>query len=787
MKKMGHSVLWCALAASGLLLTASAAVAAPSNAKAISPSPALVQALQARGVIPAGATEAEALGILQTYLQTKLGHGEDRENPLAAAGLREGEKTGKPKSNHGRVMRPNNKRFDNVVTLLVEFAGTDNGVKVGPLHNQIPQPPQWDNTTFWVQDFNTGHYQHMLFDMNPSARSMSTFYLEQSGGTYTVDGQVYGWVAVPHSEWWYGADSADGGIDNGNGPVWRVVRDAVAQACQVPWKQFDAEDPNDLDGDGNFLEPDGYVDHIQLVHAGMGQEAGGGAEGDDAIWAHSWWAAYGTHGPGYGGVPTCDPDVWVGPYTINPEDGTIGVFTHEFGHDLGLPDLYDTQYTGEASTGFWTLMSSGSWLGCPGEALGTCPAAMGAWEKWVLGWLEPTVVVPGETMSNVVLKKSTAAGTKGKVIQVQLPAYTYETYVNEPYSGDWEWYSGQGDMLNQTLTREVELPAGAALSFWTWFDIEQDWDYGFVEVSADGGATWATVPGNLTTNHDPSGNNSEGNGITGTTGWVQGHFDLGAWGGATVLLRFRYETDQAVQGLGWAIDDITVGSLFDDVESGNLGWTTQGWAPFEGAATLSANHYYMVEWRTPAGFDVSMSNLYNFVGSGYTEFFSAQPGMLVWYRNTRYQDNWVGLHPWEGGWTVVDAHPDLVLADDLTWLSNAIFTPDPNLGFPYSTRIQIADATFGLQSTPAQPVSNMYGLYTSSGLPELPAVPTFDDSRSYVDARWAPWFYAPGYGGYIRNAISSAATPTYGLRMTVVDELPGAGRVSVDFSGYSPN
>ena len=339
MKKMGHSVLWCALAASGLLLTASTAMAAPSNAKAISPSPALVQALQARGVIPAGATEAEALGILQTYLQTKLGHGEDKENPLAAAGLREGEKKGKPKNNHGRVMRPNNKRFDNIVTLLVEFAGADNGVNVGPLHNQIPQPPPWDNTTFWVQDFNTGHYQHMLFDMNPSARSMSTFYLEQSGGTYTVDGQVYGWVAVPHSEWWYGADSADGGIDNGNGPVWRVVQDAVAQACQVPWKQFDTEDPNDLDGDGNFLEPDGYVDHIQLVHAGMGQEAGGGDQGDDAIWAHSWWAAYGTHGPGYGGVPTCDPDVWVGPYTINPEDGTIGVFTHEFGHDLGLPDL----------------------------------------------------------------------------------------------------------------------------------------------------------------------------------------------------------------------------------------------------------------------------------------------------------------------------------------------------------------------------------------------------------------------------------------------------------------
>ena len=749
-----------------------------------------MQALQNRGVIPAGASDAEALGIMQEYLQKKLGNGEDRENPHAADALRKGEESGKPKNNHGRFMRPNNKRFDNLVTLLVEFAGNDesaDGLEAGPFHNDIEQPAPWDNTTFWVADFNTAHYQDMLFDMNPGARSMSNFYLEQSGHAYTVDGQVYGWVAVPHSEWWYGADAGED-IDNANGPVWRVVQDAVANACDVPWKQFDTEDPNDLDGDGNFDEPDGYVDHIQLVHAGMGQEAGGGLQGDDAIWAHSWWADYGGHGPGLGGVPTCDPDVWVGPYTINPEDGTIGVFTHEFGHDLGLPDLYDTQYTGESSTGFWTLMSSGSWLGCPGEALGTCPSSMGAWEKWVMGWLDPTVVAPGETKNNVVLKEATAAGPKSKAIQVQLPPYENFTYLNAPHSGDWEWYSGQGDMLNQTLTREVTLPAGATLGFWAWFDIEEDWDYGFVEVSSDGGATWATVPGNLTTDTNPNGNNAEGNGITGYSGgWVQGSFDLGAWDNKTVLLRFRYETDQAYQGLGWTIDDITVGGFSDDAESGNQGWTASGWSLFEGEATSLVSHYYMVEWRTPNGFDVSMSNLYNYVDSGYAESFAAQPGMLVWYRNTGYQDNWVGYHPWEGGWGVVDSHPELVLADDLTWLSNVLFSPAPDLGFPYSTRIQIADATFGLTDTFAQPITNMYGLYTEAGLPALSAVATFDDSLSYVDPSWAPWFYAPGYGGYIRNSISSVATPNYGLRMTVVDELPQGGRVNVDFSGYATN
>ena len=89
-----------------------------------------------------------------------------------------------------------------------------------------------------------------------------------------------------------------------------------------------------------------------------------------------------------------DSDYWVGKYTIQPENGGVGVFAHEYGHDLGLPDLYD--YTGgENSTGFWTLMSSGSWLSQNDYRHRLRAAHMGVWEKFQLGWLNYEVAFAG--------------------------------------------------------------------------------------------------------------------------------------------------------------------------------------------------------------------------------------------------------------------------------------------------------------------------------------------------------------------------------------------------------
>jgi immune inhibitor A len=517
------------------------ATAAPRETQFMPPNEGLITtALRQRGIIPAGASQAEARAAYLAYITTKLKRGDDHPNPLGAAWIARGEANGQPRNNHGRVMRPNNQRFDNILVLLVEFAGTDIDAEgnphTGPLHNELLKPPPGDIASYWVPDFNTTHYQKMLFDRSPRALSMANYYLEQSSQTYTMDGATYGWVRVPHSEWWYGADTPNDGIDNFNGPVWRLVQDAVANASGIPWKQFDVEDPYDLDGDGNFHEPDGYVDHVMIVHAGAGQELGGGAQGESAIWSHSWWVNFGVGGPGgYGGAPTSDPNVWVGPYTMMPEDGAMGVYAHEFGHDLGLPDLYDTIYSGDPSTAFWTLMAFGSWLPYPGQPQETCPAPMGAWEKYALGWIKPVVVNPGE-VTNVLLRTAAAAGPANKAIQVKLPDYDYQIVINTPHSGNSEWYAGTGHYLNNTLTRQFALPADCQLSFWTWYDIEEGYDYGYVEVSTDAGQNWLTLPDSFTGN---SG------GL-----WVPASFDLSAYSGQTVLLRFRYATDTAIEGSG---------------------------------------------------------------------------------------------------------------------------------------------------------------------------------------------------------------------------------------------
>src|SRR2546426_4775425 len=68
------------------------------------------------------------------------------------------------------------------------------------------------------------------------------------------------------------------------------------------------------------------------------------------------------------------------------EDSPLGVSVHEFGHDLGLPDLYDTDYSSDGA-GIWDVMSEGAWNGAP---RGSSPAMFSAWSKIRLGWFTPT-------------------------------------------------------------------------------------------------------------------------------------------------------------------------------------------------------------------------------------------------------------------------------------------------------------------------------------------------------------------------------------------------------------
>ena len=127
------------------------------------------------------------------------------------------------------------------------------------------------------------------------------------------------------------------------------------------------------------------------------------------------------------------------------------------------------------------------------------------------------------------------------------------------HSGTKSLFSGAGDARTSTATivTDHKVMVGDAITFWTWYDVEAGWDYAYVEVSTDGGLTFTTLPGDITTNSNPEGNN-EGNGINGSSGgWIMATFDLSDYLGDHILARFRYSTDQAVQGAGFYVDDIS--------------------------------------------------------------------------------------------------------------------------------------------------------------------------------------------------------------------------------------
>ena len=99
------------------------------------------------------------------------------------------------------------------------------------------------------------------------------------------------------------------------------------------------------------------------------------------------------------------------------------------------------------------------------------------------------------------------------------------------------WWGNRGDSISSTLTRNLDLSgvAGATLRYRVWFDLEEDWDYGYVQVSTDGGSTWDILQGPGTSSENPVGNNF-GHGYTGTSdGWLQEEVDLSGYAGRRVL------------------------------------------------------------------------------------------------------------------------------------------------------------------------------------------------------------------------------------------------------------
>ena len=626
------------------------------------------------------------------------------------------------------------KSTDKIFTMLAEFGDqVDRRLRgtPGPLHNQIAKPDrELDNATMWQPSYETAHYQDMLFSEAPGANSLANYYAAQSSNRYSVTGTVTDWVKVPYNEAYYGSNSAP----EGDAATWKLIRDAAQlwTGDKSQLAQYDVWDRYDYDGDGNFNEPDGYIDHFQMVHAGQGEEEGGGAQGSDAIWSHRWYAYYtdyGVTGPAFnkaGGVPIPGTDLWIGDYTIEPENGGVAVFAHEYGHDLGLPDHYDTSYLGENSSAFWGLMSSGSWLGVePPEGdpyaasagIGDMPNDMSAWDKLQLGWLKYDVASARRTTTHK-LGPSEYNTRNAQGLVVPLPEKVKTVELATPADGKAYW-STMGDSIDtaMTLKTPIALPAGSrpSLAFSTWYDIEAGYDYLYVEASTDGGATWTKLTNRLT------GNDA---GIDGTSGgWVSTSFGLSQYAGQSVLLRMNYRTDGGVALKGFLADGIKVTNgrsvIFDDGVGDGSAWSLDGFRITGGTETSSHPTYYIAENKGYRSYNVTLKEgPYNFgfldTKPDWVEHLSYQEGLLISYWDESQGDNNVGEHPGEGLILPIDAHPA-----PLTWADGSIMR----------TRLQVYDATFDVAGTTDSLTLHKNSAPTVIG--GLPEVSVFSDSDTY--------------------------------------------------------
>jgi immune inhibitor A len=326
--------------------------------------------------------------------------------------------------------------------------------------------------------------------------SVRAYFEEVSLGALTVQATI-----VP--TWWtsartmssYGDDGAN--VDDANGSIYELVAETVALAD--PAVDFSA-----FDADANRI-----VDHLVVVHAGGAQEEE--PENVTRIWSHRWT------------VPSLFADgVRIAGYIMVGESSPIGVVAHEFAHDLGLPDLYDTTPLGDPSSeggvGRWDLMAHGAWNGYPP---GSSPAHLSAWSRLRLGWTVATDV-------NVADVRLAPVESYGTVLRLPIPGLTSEYFLVEnrqrigfdaalPSTGLLIWHVDDTRSSNDDDARR-------------WVDLEEADEAASGDRPLDPEDAWSDTPWGFGPETTPSSASYAG----GLTGWRVR--DL-VWDGGNVTAR----------------------------------------------------------------------------------------------------------------------------------------------------------------------------------------------------------------------------------------------------------
>jgi immune inhibitor A len=358
------------------------------------------------------------------------------------------------------------------------------------------------------------------------------------------------------------------------------------------------------------------VDHLMLIHAGIDGSAGGGEQGVYSLWAHSWDMYCDNDGDGelewgcivQGEDTPDDPtdDIYAANYTHIPEDADIGVVVHEYGHDIGMPDFYDTSGATNNSSSHWDAMNSGSWNG---ELGGSHPTPFNPWTRWVFGWSDPLQVNYDDPAVEVMIGQSdpTPDGTQDSV-WVNLPDQVQEV---PNLAGDGAGMNAiLGNFLFSHLRTRVRpvrrigsgvqlrhlLRSGRGLGLCLRarlhrrrrnLDRAAEQRGHLRDPATSTGSTSWMGPGGLTGMHDGR--------LT---------YNLNAYAGGSVLLQFVYNSDAGTQNAGFWLDNVALDDGASNLYSNDMedvsDWTNDGgWqqVPF----SLFIPNYYMLEWRNNVG------------------------------------------------------------------------------------------------------------------------------------------------------------------------------------------
>jgi M6 family metalloprotease-like protein len=332
----------------------------------------------------------------------------------------------------------------NILVVLCDFDGDAFG---GAVHHSSQSTPGYYNRLFFSDDPNDGII------------SLREYYRINSHGRLIVSGRVTSdWLTMPHSYAYYTNGSS--GLDFGSYP--RSAQKVAEEAMAAAYSSFDQNlsffDNDGPDGIPSSGDDDGYVDATIVIHPGQGAEVAPVAQEADLLWSHEAGISIYEDCP-QPSSPNCLPGTLLGSkrgflYTMNgeynygPGDNANGTYIHEFGHTLGLADLYEFSSCGNpigTGLGVYSLMSLGNYLPLnPATAQGTRPGNLDPWSRQFLGFEHPTVVT---TAGHYTLPPLSQGGGVFKIWKNGQPGTEYFLVENRIHEGSDQFLPAEGLLI----------------------------------------------------------------------------------------------------------------------------------------------------------------------------------------------------------------------------------------------------------------------------------------------------------------------------------------------------